>query len=121
MGIKDFFKRFKSKSEPEGYVEIEQKQKTEQGKVTVQIEKLDEFSDAERIQRKIREGMILFVKVKGLKDKNIDELKRAIERIKKTCLAVNGDIAGVSDDWIVATPGHAQVHREVVEKGEEID
>ncbi len=27
-------------------------------------------------------------------------------------MAVNGDIAGVSDEWIVVTPEFARVHRE---------
>jgi len=126
MGIKDFFKRFKSKSAEAGeeYVEIEHQQKPALSKVTVQIEKLDDFADSDRIQRKIREGVILFVRVRGLKDKNMEDLKRAIARIKKTCLAVNGDIAGISDDWIVVTPSNAQVYREIpegVETGQEVD
>ena len=50
--------------------------------------------------------------IKGLKEKDMTELKRAIERIRKTCLAINGDIAGVSDEWVIICPEFAKVHRE---------
>ena len=42
----------------------------------------------------------------------VGKRKRAIARIRKTCIAINGDIAGVSDEWIVVTPSFAKVHRE---------
>ena len=39
------------------------------------------------------------------------ELKRAINKIKKTCDAIEGDIAGFGEDWIVVTPSFARVYR----------
>ncbi len=46
-----------------------------------------------------------------MKDKDIVELKRAINKLKKTCDAIDGDIAGFGEDWIVVTPSFAEVHR----------
>lgn len=93
------------------YVELDHVDNTEIKKVPIHIEKLNEYSDSDRIQRKLREGTVMLVRVKELKDKNMAELKRAIERIKKTCEAVNGDIVGVGDEWIIVSPANAKVER----------
>ena len=42
----------------------------------------------------------------------MEELKRAVEKLRKTCLAINGDIAGMGEDWLIMTPPSAKVHRE---------
>ena len=39
------------------------------------------------------------------------ELKRAVEKLKKTVIANNGDIVGVEQDWLVLTPGYAVIQR----------
>ena len=53
------------------------------GKVGISVEKLNEFGDTERILRQIRKGNVIFLKIKGLKEKDIGELKRAVEKLKK--------------------------------------
>ena len=65
------------------YVEIDHDEKAETKKVPIHIEKITEYADSDRIQRKLRDGAVMLVRVKELKDKNVAELKRAIERIKK--------------------------------------
>jgi len=82
------------------------------GKLGVKIDKLGEFNDTERILRHIREGKIVFLKIKELKDKDMGELKRSIERLRKTVVAGNGDIAGVEQDWLIITPESIVVHRD---------
>ncbi|OYT56410.1 MAG: hypothetical protein B6U68_03395 [Candidatus Aenigmarchaeota archaeon ex4484_14] len=106
MVLENIFGRFKT-SEPseEEYIEldVEGARGPDSGKILIVVDKLEDYADSDRIQRKMREGKIVLVKIKELKDKDIGELKRAISRIRKTCMAVNGDIAGVSDEWIVVT------------------
>ncbi len=82
------------------------------GKVPIKIEKLEEFSDTDRLQKLVREGAIVFIKIRPLKDKDISELKRAIEKLRKTVIAINGDIAGIEEDWVVLCPSFAKVVRE---------
>ena len=81
-------------------------------KVMVRPFVIKEFQDIKATLESLREGRtICLVNIKPLKDQDIVELKRAVNKIKKTCDAIEGDIAGFGEDWLVATPSFAQVHR----------
>ncbi|MCX6815831.1 MAG: cell division protein SepF [Candidatus Aenigmarchaeota archaeon] len=111
MGIRDMMGKFKSGGDE--YMELENEaEDTQPRQLLVEVEKLDSYTDSERLQRKVREGTVLLVKMKTLKTKDMEELKRAVDRVRKTCLAVNGDIAGLGEDWLVLTPAGAKIHRE---------
>jgi len=113
MGL---FEKIKGYDEDE-YIELDTEIDEPSGrKVLIEVERMDNFNDSDRIQRKVREGAVLLVKVRDLKMKDMTELKRSIEKVKKTCLAVDGDIAGVGDDWVVVCPKHVKVHREIVDE-----
>jgi len=47
-----------------------------------------------------------------LKEKDVSELKRAIDKLKKTIEANEGDIAGFGENWLIATPSFAKVWRQ---------
>ncbi|UCC92106.1 MAG: cell division protein SepF [Candidatus Aenigmatarchaeota archaeon] len=59
----------------------------------------------------MREGSLVFLKIKSLKEKDIGELKRAVEKLKRTVLAQNGEIVGVEQDWLILAPEHAKVQK----------
>lgn len=80
--------------------------------VPIKIIELKEYTDADEIQKAVREGSIVFTKIKTLKEKDMSELKRAIERIRKTVVAIGGDIAGVDEGYIIVCPKFARIHRE---------
>jgi len=103
----------------EDYLEIDTEKVTKaRSKVLVRPFVIKEFEDIKPALDAIREGYtIALVNIRHLKDNDIIELKRAVNKLKKTCDAINGDIAGFGEDWIVATPSFAQVHRNVVEEG----
>ncbi len=81
------------------------------GKIGIIIESVSEFGDTERVLKQVREGRIVLMKVKALKDKDLGELKRVVEKFKRTVLAQNGDIVGVEQDWLLLVPEHVTVHR----------
>lgn len=81
------------------------------GKVGIKVDKLTDFSDTERILKDVRDGCVVFLKIKALKEKDMGELKRSIERLKRTVLAQNGDIVGIEQDWLILTPEFALVHK----------
>lgn len=86
--------------------------------VPIQVIELEEYKDAEGVQKSLREGNIVFVKIKRLKGKDMSDLKRAIERIRKTVTAVDGDIAGIDENYIVVAPSYAEIVREGEEQEE---
>ncbi|MFC1691269.1 cell division protein SepF [Nanoarchaeota archaeon] len=100
----------------EGYVEVSSEPKVAdvgKAKATLRSFVLQDFESVKPILDSIREGYtIALVNIKPLKDKDLVELKRAINKLKKTCEAIDGDIAGFSDDWIAITPSFAKIYRE---------
>ena len=73
---------------------------------------LDDFEQIKPILDVLREGhTISLINIKPLKDKDLIELKRAINKLKKTCDAVEGDIAGFGENWIALVPSFARIHR----------
>jgi SepF-like predicted cell division protein (DUF552 family) len=97
----------------EEYVEIDTQSGSDvKSKIVVRTYVIDDFSDVKEILDNLREGYtIALINIKPLKDKDLIELKRAINKLKKTCDAIEGDIAGFGDDYIVATPSLAEVYR----------
>jgi SepF-like predicted cell division protein (DUF552 family) len=81
-------------------------------KVTVRPFVIEDFEHIKPILDTLREGhTIALVNIRPLKDKDLVELKRAINKLKKTCDAIEGDIAGFGDDWIAAVPSFARIYR----------
>ena len=74
---------------------------------------IDDFADIKPILDSLRHGYtIALINIRPLKDRDLIELKRVINKLKKTCDAIDGDIAGFGDDYIVVTPGFARIHRD---------
>ncbi len=97
---------------PEDYVEINTPDSSSRTKIIVKPFVIHDFQDIKHPIDALREGYtVALVNIRPLKDKDIVELKRAINKLKKTCDAVEGDIAGFGEDWIVVTPSFVEVHR----------
>src|SRR3989344_4861003 len=97
----------------EDYLSIDTEKHTgEKAKILVKPFTIETFDDIKPALDALREGYtIALINIRILKDKDIVELKRAINKIKKTCDAIEGDIAGFGEDWIVVTPSFARVDR----------
>ena len=95
----------------EEFVELDESVLNEDNRVGVRIETLKDFLDTERIQQMVRDGSVIFLRIKELRSRDVTELKRSVEKLKKTCVAMNGDIAGVDEDFLILTPKFARVYR----------
>jgi SepF-like predicted cell division protein (DUF552 family) len=121
--MKEFFSKFKVKETGydeefpdefnEDYVQLETETKKDpKAKIMVRPFILDDFTDIKPVLDSLREGYtISLVNIKPLRERDPVELKRAINKLKKTCDAIEGDIAGFGEDWVVVTPGFAGVYR----------
>jgi len=117
--MKRFFSRKKVAFEDDDlesqddYVELDTglSQEREQ-KVLVRPFVISDFNDVKEILDSLRESYtIALINIKPLKEKDLLELKRSINKLKKTCEAIEGDIAGFGDDYIVVTPSFAEIYR----------
>lgn len=98
--------------ESSDYIQVEP-ERSSSSKVLVRPFILEDFEDIKPVIDSLREGYtIALVNIRPLRDRDLVELKRAINKLKKTCDAVEGDIAGFGDDWIAAVPSFAGIHRE---------
>ncbi len=97
----------------EDYLELDNvTEKIGKSKILVKSFMIREFGDIKEPIDALREGYtISLINIKPLKDKDLVELKRTISKLKKVCDAIEGDIAGFGEDWIVATPSFAEVFR----------
>ena len=88
----------------------------EGGRVNLRIETLNDYRDVEGVQRLLREGNVIFLRIRKLRERDIGELKRSVERLRRTTIAMNGDIIGVDEDFLILTPPNVKVWRGEVEE-----
>ncbi|HLC52234.1 MAG TPA: cell division protein SepF [Candidatus Nanoarchaeia archaeon] len=128
--MKDFFLQLKDKfirpaeeeqdreEQVEEYVELESPAvHEEKSRVLVRPFVMEEFEDIKEVLDVLREGStIALINIKPLKEKDLVELKRAVSKLRKTCEAIEGDIAGFGEDYVVAVPYFAKIHRQQTSK-----
>ena len=102
---------FGKRKREEEFVEIDASAFTQPSIINVRVETLRSISEASRIQQLVREGNVVFLRIKELRERDINELRRAVERFKKTCRAIEGDIIGVNEDLLILTPSNVRIHR----------
>ncbi|MEM5828209.1 MAG: cell division protein SepF [Candidatus Aenigmatarchaeota archaeon] len=107
--VEKLSKRPKREESEEEEVEIVTPE--EEKKEKVYVLKLKDFNDTYQIQNLLREGYIVVISIKELRMKDVSELKRSVDRIKKTVEAIGGDIVGVEEDLIIATPSGVKIER----------
>lgn len=93
------------------YTELELVEE-EKKQVPIIVDKIENFTCADRIIRNVREGKIVFARIKDIKNMNTEELKRAIQKIKNVCVSIDGDIAAIADEWLIVAPSLAKVSKE---------
>lgn len=93
------------------FVELDAEMEDSDEKVVIRAATLSEFGDVENVQQHLRDEHIVWVNIAPLKNKDMADLKRAVKRLKKTVKNVDGDMAGVDEEWIVVCPSYATIAR----------
>ena len=93
------------------YIELDTAEEMAGSRVPIKIDKIEDFIDTDRVQKAARDGAIVLVKIKTLRERDLSELKRAIDKLRKTTVAMNGGIVGIDEDYIMLTPSFAHVVR----------
>ncbi|MCH8519817.1 MAG: cell division protein SepF [Nanoarchaeota archaeon] len=80
--------------------------------VEVQVFVLDDYEHIRKILDTIRsETTMCLIDIHLLRNKDPDELKKAIDKLKKTVEAVSGELIGFHENWIMAIPKNVKVRR----------
>lgn len=92
--------------EETGYIELrEEKPAEKQATIQMRYCVMNSFEDVKNVLEFLRDGYsICIIKIKSLKEKDINELKRAIAKIKKVCEVMEGDVVGMDEDYLIASP-----------------
>lgn len=109
--VVEHFSKAKS-PEKEEYLELGHEVEESRAKIVVRPFVIETFESVKPIIDALREGYtIALINIRPLKEKDLVELKRAISKIKKTTFAVDGDIAGFGEDYLVAAPSFVTIYR----------
>ena len=80
--------------------------------VEVRVFVLDDYDNIRDILDTIRsESTLCLIDIHLLRNKDPDELKRAVDKLKKTVEAVNGELIGFHENWVMASPKNVRIHR----------
>lgn len=81
-------------------------------KIKIRIFNLENVDNVNEIVGLLRENKtIALINIKPMKDKDLLGLKVVMNRLKKHADAMSGDIAGLSEDWVVMVPNIASIER----------
>ena len=109
MGFKDLFKREKSADDS---VELtEELEETPAKKVMIRVESLAGLIDTDRIEKLLRDGNILLLKVKDLQLKDIGEFKNTVSKLKRKSFEYGWDLVAIEDGYILLAPKFAKIVR----------
>lgn len=80
--------------------------------INVKVFVLDDYENIRDILDVIRgENTLCLVDIHLLRNKDPDELKRAIDKMKKTVEAIGGEIVGFHENWIMVAPKQVKIHK----------
>jgi SepF-like predicted cell division protein (DUF552 family) len=80
--------------------------------VDVRVFVLDEYESVRDILDVIRgEKTLCLIDIHLLRNKDPDELRRAIDKLKKTVEAIGGEIVGFHENWVMAAPKFVRIHK----------
>jgi len=105
-----FGKRGIPETETDEFIEIEPLQEDSK-KANIRIETLNDYRDVEGVQKYVREGNVVFLRIRKMRERDMGELKRSVERLRRTTIAMNGDIIGIDEDFLIITPPSVKIYR----------
>jgi len=92
--------------------EMDTKTNEEEKLVDVRVFVLDDYDNIRNILDIVRgEKTMCLIDIHLLRNKDPDELRRAIDKLKKTVEAVDGEVVGFHENWVLVTPKFVNIHK----------
>lgn len=93
-------------------IEVLPKNNQQEKLIDVKVFVLDDYENIRDILDTIRgEKTICLIDIHLLRNKDPDELKRAVDKLKKTIEAIQGELVGFHENWILAAPKNVNVNK----------
>jgi hypothetical protein len=73
---------------------------------------LKELADVETVKNEVKNGNIVILRVTPLANKNIDDVKTAVNQLYEFAESVGGDIARLGEERVVICPKNIRIWRE---------
>ena len=73
---------------------------------------LKELADIENVKNEVKNGNIIILRVTPLANKNIEEVKNAVNELYAFAESVGGDIARLGEERVVICPKNIRIWRE---------
>jgi len=83
----------------------------EEADTWVKVATLKNISDVEKIEEDLREGNLVLLNIEQMYKKNKVKLRQSISQLKSTVSDINGDIARLSKEQVLATPSGTKIER----------
>lgn len=110
MGFFDRLKKFAQAEEEQMELPTEQQEGPSE-KVTVRVDNLQGINDVERIEKLVKDGNIMFLKVFDLQKKDLGQFKQTVQMLKRRCIQYGWDIVGIEEGYMVLAPKFAKIAR----------
>jgi SepF-like predicted cell division protein (DUF552 family) len=110
VGFFDRLKKFAQAEEEQMELPTEQQEGPSE-KVTVRVDNLQGINDVERIEKLVKDGNIMFLKVFDLQKKDLGQFKQTVQMLKRRCIQYGWDIVGIEEGYMVLAPKFAKIAR----------
>ncbi len=92
--------------------ETDTKTHSEEKILDVKVFVLDDYENIRDILDIIRgEKTLCLIDIHLLRNKDPDELRRAVDKLKKTIEAIGGELVGFHENWVLAAPNTVHIHK----------
>lgn len=75
---------------------------------------LRDLSELEIVKSEVNSGNILILKITPLANKSLEDVKRAVDDLRKFVKLVGGDLARLGEERVVVCPSNVKIWREKI-------
>lgn len=86
--------------------------KSVSGKTFLKAMPLRDLSELDAVKNEVNSGNILILRITPLANKNLDDVKRAVNELSEFTESVGGDIARLGEERVVICPPNVRIWRE---------
>jgi len=82
------------------------------GKTYLKAMPLRDLSDLDAVKNEVNSGNIMILRIIPLANKNLDDVKRAVNELCEFAESIGGDIARLGEERVVICPPNVKIWRE---------